>query len=238
MLGQAIDTSSAIFEGNDGNTLTCSDLQPGQLVKVTLQDQTGPPLLATEVELGKSWWSEDESQVKVIAPLSSISISGLPYTVTVLGSAGVISVDISNAKLVNEDLQPIALGQLIAGQFVEMKLSSNVPAATAPQFVATVVKSLAPGSVVEFNLFDMHGNGICDGRNDVSSTVTFAYQGKGATKTVTLHTTSSGKFSVANLPSGQANVSVTRVNSGQKSNASNTVKVARKTTQSFGISLH
>jgi len=238
VLGQAIDTSSAIFEGNDGNTLTCSDLQPGQLVKVTLQDQTGPPLLATEVELGKSWWSEDESQVKVIAPLSSISISGLPYTVTVLGSAGVISVDISNAKLVNEDLQPIALGQLIAGQFVEMKLSSNVPAATAPQFVATVVKSLAPGSVVEFNLFDMHGNGICDGRNDVSSTVTFAYQGKGATKTVTLHTTSSGKFSVANLPSGQANVSVTRVNSGQKSNASNTVKVARKTTQSFGISLH
>src|SRR5208337_4354684 len=53
VLGQTIGTSSAIFEGQDGGTLACSDLQPGQMVKVTLQDQTSP-LSATEVELGRS----------------------------------------------------------------------------------------------------------------------------------------------------------------------------------------
>ena len=236
VLGQTISTSSAIFEGKDGGTLVCTDLQPGQVVKVTLQDQTGPPLLATEVELARS--CGDDSGVKVTAPLNSISISALPYTVSVLGSTGVITVDISNAMLVGEDWQPIALGQLMVGQFVEMMLTSNVPATSGVPFTAYVVRSMAPGTVVDFDIFDRHGHEVSDGANDVSSAVTFTRPGKRAAKAVTLHTTSSGKFSVANIPQGQAKVAVTRVNNGQKSNASSTVKVVRKTTQSVRITLN
>lgn len=245
VLGQTIDISTypALFEGEDGGTLACTDLQPGQLVKVTLQDQIGPTLVATEVELGRSWG--DDSVVRVTAPLNNIYTLALPYYVSVLGSAGVITVDISNAWIVNEDGQPIAVGQLMPNQFVEMTLTSNVPApppappaTPPPQFVAFVVRSLAPGSVVDFDVFDAHGNGVSDGKNDVFSTVTFTRPGKGAAKTVTLHTTSNGKFSVANLPQGQAKVVVTRANNGQKSNAANTVNVARKTTKNVPIILN
>ncbi|MEN6441837.1 MAG: carboxypeptidase-like regulatory domain-containing protein [Syntrophobacter sp.] len=239
VLGQTIDTSSALFEARDGSTLACTDLQPGQLVKVTLQDQTGPPLLATEVELGKSCgFRKDERVVKVTAPLNSISISALPYTVSVLGSTGVITVDISEAVLVGEDWRPIALGDLMVGQFVEMLLSSNVPATTGVPFTAYFLRSMAPGTVVDFHVFDRHGHRVKDGSNDVRAAVTFTRPGKGASRTVALHTTSNGKFSVANMPKGQAKVVVTRVNSGAKSKAANTVKVARKTTQKFRITLN
>jgi len=239
VLGQTIDTTSAIFETRDGGTLTCNDLQPGQPVKVTLQDQTGPPLLATEVELGKfRGFRTDESVVKVTAPLNSISISALPYTVSVLGSTGVITVDISDAMLVGEDWRPIALGDLMVGQFVEMLLSSNVPASSGVPFTAYVLRSMDPGTVVDFHIFDRHGHRVEDGRHDVSAAVTFTRPGKGKSRTVALRTTSSGKFSVANLPKGQAKVVVTRVKSGQKSKATNTVKVARKTSQKFRITLN
>ncbi|MGA3116694.1 MAG: DUF5666 domain-containing protein [Syntrophobacteraceae bacterium] len=233
VLGQTISTSSAVFEGS---TLTCADLQPGQLVKVTLQDQTGPPLVATEVE--RAYSCGDESAVRVTAPLNAISISALPYTVSVLGSAGAITVDISNATLLGEDGQPISLGQLMVGQFVQMMLTSNVPATSGGPFTAYVVTSMAPGTVVDFDVFDRHGQQVNDETNDISSVVTFTRPGKGAAKTVTLHTTSSGKFSVANIPQGQAKVVVTRVVKGQKSNAASTVKVARKTTQNVRIILN
>ncbi|MEN6441716.1 MAG: carboxypeptidase-like regulatory domain-containing protein [Syntrophobacter sp.] len=238
VLGQTISTSSAHFEGKDGGTLACTDLQPGQLVNVTLQDQTGPPLLATEVELGRSCGlRRDVSVVKVTAPLNSISISALPYTVSVLGSTGVITVDISNAALVGEDWQPIALGQLMVGQFVEMMLSSNVPATSGVPFNAYVLRSMDPGTVVDFHVFDRHGREVNDGSNDVSAAVTFTRPGKKASRTVALRTTSNGKFSVANMPKGQAKVVVKRVNSGKKSKAASTVKVARKTTQDFRLTL-
>ena len=237
VLGQTISTSSAtIFEGKNGGALACTDLQPGQLVKVTLQDQTGPPLVATEMELGRS--CEDETVVRVTAPLNSISISALPYTVSVLGSAGVITVDISNAELVGEDRQPIALSQLLVGQFVEMTLTSNVPASSGDQFTAYVVRSMVPSTVVDFDVYDRQGHEVHDGANDVSSTVTFTRPGKGTAKTVKLHATSNGKFSVANLPSGAAKVVVTRVNSGKKSQAASTIKVARRTTQKVRINLN
>jgi hypothetical protein len=238
VLGQTIDISTAIFEGGNGGTFTCSDLQAGQWVKVTLNDAT---LSASELEMIGAGCGrfEDGSNVKVIAPVLYMGTTGLPYMVGVLGanSPGVITVDISNAWIVDEDGQPIAVGQLMPWQFVKMTLTSNVPAATAPQFVASVVKSLAPGSVVDFDVFDEHGNEVNDGRNDVSAGVTFAYAGKGAARTVTLHTTSSGKFSVANMPQGQANVVVTRVNGGQKSMAANKVNVARKTTKNVCVVL-
>ncbi len=236
VLGQTISTSAAVFEGqDDGGALTCTDLQPGQVVKVTLQDQTSP-LAATEVELGRS--CEDRSVVKVTAPLNSISISALPYTVSVLGSSGVITVDISNAELVGEDGQPIALGQLIVGQFVTMKLTSNVPATSGVPFTAYFVKSMVPGAVVDFDIFDRHGHAVNDETNDVSSTVTFTRPGKGAARTVTLHATSNGQFSVANLPKGQAKLAVTRVNNGQKSKGASTVQVSSKTTQNVRVTLN
>ncbi len=233
VLGQTVSTSSAVFEGS---TLTCADLQPGQLVKVTLQDQTGPPLVATEVE--RAYSCGDESAVSITAPLNAISISALPYTVSVLGSTGVITVDVSNATLLGEDRQPISLGQLIVGQFVAMKLTSNVPATSGVPFTAYELTSMAPGTVVDFDVFDRHGQQVNDETNDVSSVVTFTRPGKGAAKTVTLHTTSNGKFSVANMPKGQAKVVVTRVAKGQKSNAASTVKVAPKTAQNVRIILN
>ncbi len=235
LLGQSIDTSTATFEGKNGGTLTCTDLQPGQLVKVTLQDQTSP-LVATEVELANSWGND--SVVTVTSPLNSISITALPYTVSVLGSTGVITVDISNATLVGEDGQQIALGQLMVGQFVKMSLTSNVPATSGVPFTAYSLESMAPGTVVDFDIFDRHGHEINDGSNDIFSTVTFTHPGKKGAKAVTLHTTCSGKFSVANVPQGQAAVAVTRVNNGQKSKAASTVKVARKTTQNIKLILN
>jgi len=231
VLGQTINTSSAVFGGGGGSTLTCAGLQPGQPVKVTLQDQIGPPLEATEVEVGSSgsgWGCENDPQVMVIAPLNVISITELPYTVSVLGQSGTITVDISNAQLINEDYQPIALGQLMVGQFVQMTLASNVPATSGPQFVALVVKSMVPGNVIGFNVFDWHGHQVNDGSNDVSAAVTYAHKGKGAAKTVTLRTTSNGSFNVANMPKGQAKVAVTRAASGQKSTAANTFNVTSK----------
>ena len=110
--------------------------------------------------------------------------------------------DISNATLMGEDGQPISLGQLMVGQFVQMMLTSNVPATSGVPFTAYVVTSMAPGTVVDFDVFDRHGQQVNDETNDVSSVVTFTRPGKGAAKTVTLHTTSSGKFSVANIPRG------------------------------------
>lgn len=74
-------------------------------------------------------------------------------------------------------------------------------------------------------------------RNDVSAAVTFAHQVNGGGRTVTLLITTNGKFSVANLPSDQANVSVTRVNSGQKSKGAGTVNVVPETTKQVRIFL-
>jgi hypothetical protein len=172
----------------------------------------------------------------------TISISALPYTVSVLGSAGVITVDISNAALVNEEWQPISLGDLVVGQFAELTLTSNVPATTGVPFTASVVKSMVPGTLVYFGLFDRHGKAICDNANDISASVTFSHPGKATTKAaakpITLRTTTSGQFGVANIPPGQAKVSLTRVNSGKKSTASSAVKVVRKTTQNFRMTLN
>ena len=235
VLGQSVATSSStIFEGRDGGTLACTDLQPGQWVKVVLQDQT-TPLAATEVELAWRGWRWGQSQPRVIAPVMGINDTALPYTLAVLGSSGTINVDISQTPLVNELWQPIAVGQLMPNQFVDMMLSTNVPAASLPQFVATGLMSMVPASRVDFCVFDSHGNRVNDGKNDVSAAVTFA--GKGGGKTVTLHATSNGNFSVANLPPGQANVSVTRVNGGQKSQGTGTIKGGSQNANRVNISL-
>jgi hypothetical protein len=229
VLGQTIATTSTTT-GPGGSPLNCSDLTPGQWVKVVLMDQT---LTATEVEPARHGWFWGQSQPRIIAPIVNISDTALPYTLTVLGS-GTINVDISEAPLVNELGQPIAVGQLMQNQFVDMMLSTNVPAASSPQFTATGVESLTPANVVNFWVFDPHGNRIIDGKNDVRSAVTFV--GKGG-KTVTLQATSNGSFSVANLPAGQANVSVKRVNGGQTSQGTGTVKVTPTTTNHVNISL-
>jgi hypothetical protein len=252
---QPIDISKAVFEGEDGGAMSCADLKKDQVVEVTLNDalltaseielagsgwsgyqskaKAGPKIAATKAGEG-SWWSEDESEVKVTAPLITLNTATAPYTVSVLGGAstGAITVDISHAMTVNEDGQEILPTDLIVGQFVEMTLSSN-----APPFTATVVKSLAPGSVVEFDVFDEHGSQIDDGSVDVFASVTVAKGTKKGIKMVTMHTTSNGKFRVANMPSGQAKVVVTRAKSGQKSKAANVVNVKRKSTKKVRVYL-
>lgn len=245
ILGQTVDISSTtIFEGQvNGSPLTCSYLQAGQWVKLTLQNET-VPLAATEVEIPNNARLDNQPMVTVTSPLMAIADSDLPYTVSVLGSSpvsstsGAITVDISNAYLVNEDGQPIALSDLIAGQFVELTLTSNVPSTSSPQFTATEVESMTPGNVVDFYLFDRHGHQINDDTNDISATISFARPGKGARGSISLRATSNGQFSVANIPQGQAKVSVTRKNNGKTSKASTTVNVTRKGSHSVRITLN
>ena len=238
LLGQQMVTSSTtVFEGEGGTTLTCTDLQPNQPVKIKLLNQTGPPLNVTGVKLARFNWTEGWSDVKVLAPINTITTTGIPYTISLLGSSGVITVDISNAWIVDEDWQPIPVGQLMANQIVEVTLTSNEPAATSPQFIAGVVRSLAPASVINFDVFDHFGREVYDANNDVCAAVTFTHQVQKAKRAVTLCTTSNGNFSVANLPSGSAKVAVTRQNSSKKSMATQSISVKPKNNSNVRVVL-
>jgi hypothetical protein len=168
--------------------------------------------------------------VKISAPLVSITTSTSTPPTTTVTVLGTLSVDITNAFLVGGEDQTVTLADLMVGEFVKMILPSN----TAP-LTAQVVEVETPASEVEFRVFDHKRHHVDDGDvKDVSAAVTVT---KAKNKVVTLHTTSSGNFRVANMPSGQAKVVVTRVNSGQKSQAANLVKVKARTTKSVSIIL-
>jgi len=131
---------------------------------------------------------------------------------------------------VAEEDQPITISDLMANEFVKM-----IPASNTPPLTAKVVEVETPGSEVEFDVFDNRGHHVDDGNvHDVNAAVTLTGS---KNKVVTLHTSSSGNFRVANVPSGQAKVVVTRVDSGTTSKAANLVKVKAKATKNVRIVL-
>jgi hypothetical protein len=226
VLGLSIDISKATLnkEGWGGGTLTCTDLTAGQTVTAILAS-AAPPLAATEVNVmeGGCWcdhrgWAD----VEVSAPLMSITTGTSTPPTTTVTVLGTLDVNITNAFLVAGWGAPITLQDLVVGQYVKMTLASNIPPLTAE-----VVEVENPGSLVTFQVYDENHHHVDDGDvKDVSADVTVTEAGK---KPMTFHTTSSGDFGVANMPSGQSKVVVTRVNSGQASQASNVVNVNAKT---------
>jgi hypothetical protein len=231
VLGLTIDISKAGLnkEGHGGGTFACTDLSAGQTVKVILAGDTAPPA-ATRVVIGERDWRCDEwGDVKISAPLVSITTSTSTPATTTVTVLETLTVDITNAILVAGWDQTITVQDLMVGEFVKMLLPSNTPPLTAQ-----VVAVQTPASEVEFQVFDQKLHHVDDGdARDVSAAVTIV---KAMNKTVTLHTTSSGDFRVANMPSGQAKVVVTRLNGGKKSRAANLVQV-KGNTKSVGIIL-
>ena len=125
LLGLTIDISTAKFEGDrehegkdldkvNCEDLTCADLTPGQVIKVELfKDPTTGVLTATEIEIEDC----DDDGVKISAPIENVSAT----TVTVLG----LTIDISTAKLMTDEGEPITVAQLKIGQFARITLDSN-----------------------------------------------------------------------------------------------------------------
>jgi hypothetical protein len=135
LLGLTIDISTAKFEGDrehegkdldkvNCEDLTCADLTPGQVIKVELfKDPTTDVLTATEIEIEDC----DDDGVKISAPIENVSAT----TVTVLG----LTIDISTAKLMTDEGEPITVAQLKIGQFARITLDSN-----ATPLVATKIR--------------------------------------------------------------------------------------------------
>jgi len=110
--------------------------------------------------------------------------------------------------------QPIDLSQLIVGQFVEVQLDAS----QLPALVATDLEVKNFANQVEVEVDDQSGNEVSDATNDVQVGVkeTVLVQApvapgaapKNVKKTVRLHTTSNGSFSLSGLPTGLAKITV------------------------------
>src|SRR3954449_10612998 len=175
MLGLTIDISTATMdegdEGESGGALNCAGLTVGSVVEVKLAgdvpNSTTGLLSALKVE-AEGEACDDDDCVEIEAPIQAADT--LAHTITVLG----LTIDISQAEIggdddgeEGEDDQPPAPIQLIAGQFVEVKLASNV----AP-LVATEVEVKNSGTGIEVEIVDQNGNEIDDDDDDVEVVAT------------------------------------------------------------------
>ena len=233
VLGLKIDISKTNLFNSDtyrcNDNLTCANLAPGQVVKVTLAsdipDQTTNLLPATKIEMEVgawySWNDDDISNVKIAAPIEDINGNN----VTVLGG---LVIDISQAILELDNGLPIKASQLSKGQFVKLTLASNQPPLTAIILVAQASSVQATVQVL-----DNKGNPVNDGAGNVQAEVTVG-QGKKALK---FHFTGNGSFYLSGLPTGKANIVVTRVHNGQKSMGSKSFTVKANKIQYLTIRL-
>lgn len=237
---------------SDNPDATCADLLPGQLVEVKLaSDIPGPItglLSAVEVETEDECEGDDDhDSVKVEAPLQAIDTA--LNTVTVLG----LVIDISQAKLEGEDDDedeyeenhhlarhsygdddedcdetPLDISQLIVGQFVELKLASNVPPLTATKLE---VKNF--DNEVEVEIEDGDGDDV---EIDVAVTTLVKAHKKAVKKVLRFHTVGNGSVKLNGLPTGKAKIVATRISDGRvgksavkvKKNASKQVRVRLK----------
>jgi hypothetical protein len=242
LLGLPIDISLATFDADeDGAVLTCADLTVGRVVEVDLASDIAP-LSALKLEADDEE-CDDEDCVEVEAPIQAIDpIAG---TITVLG----LVVDVSQANLEGDDDEgtPIDLTQLIVGQFVEMKLASNVPPLVATELE---VKNFNNG--VELDLVDSKGNEVEDDVDDVDIQVTVtatvtppaapagarsARTAKVPTKVFKFHARSNGRIILNGLPTGSAKIVVTRIHSGSKSTGKSSANIQANTTQQLRVKL-
>ena len=198
----------------------CGALVVGQTVEVTLKSDAAP-LSATEVKQGSG-----NQNVEVEGPIQNVDTTG--KTITVLG----LTIDVSGAGLDGADddssdgnSQPIDLSELMTGQFVEVRLASNVAPLAATELE---VKNFA--NQVEVDIEDANGNAIDDVDDqgnpvddvDVDVAEKVLVQGGPATtggsgltrKTVVFNAASNGRFVLSGLPTGGARITVTRLHDG------------------------
>jgi uncharacterized protein DUF5666 len=220
ILGLSVDISQAT--GEDGGVLDCASLLVGEVVEIKLASDvpntTTGLLTALKVESEDD--CDDDDCVEIEAPIQTVDAAG--QTITVLG----LVIDISQATVEGdddgEDDQPPAPLQLIAGQFVELKLASN----QAP-LVATEVEVKNSGTGIEVEIVDQNGNEIEDDDNDVEivATVTPAKTSttgvaksltKGGKKSLTFRAKGNGSMILSGLPAGKAKLAITRLTSAGK----------------------
>src|SRR5689334_6903381 len=226
LLGVIIDVSQV--KGDEDETFNCASLVVGQVVEVGLASDvpnaTTGLLTAVEAEQeGEEECGEDDC-VKIEAPIQSVDPVG--HTITILG----LTIDISQAKIdgddegeqedrdEGEDDQPSAPLTLIAGQFVEVKLASNVP-----PLVATEIEVKNSGTGIEVEIVDQNGNEIDDDEDDVqvvatvSPAKTAGVKSKGGKKALTFSAHGNGRVRLSGLPAGKAKLVITRIHTTGKS---------------------
>jgi hypothetical protein len=221
ILGLSVDISQAA--GEEGGVLDCASLLVGEVVEVKLAgdvpNTTTGLLSALKVE-SEGEDCDDDDCVEIEAPIQVVDTVG--QTITVLG----LVIDISQADVQGdddgEDGQPPAPLQLIAGQFVEVKLASN----QAP-LVATEVEVKDSGTGIEVEIVDQNGNEIEDDDDDIEvvATVTAAKTSttgtaksltKGGKKSLTFRAKGNGSMVLSGLPAGKAKLAITRLTSAGK----------------------
>jgi hypothetical protein len=228
MLGLTIDIAPAISTAGPGwrcNRLpSCNDLAVGQTLRVKLAAATPDPtsqlLMASSV---REVWGCGFSNlpVKINAPIQTVATDG--SSVTVLG----LPVNIANATIINDNDQLLPASQLITGEFAQLLLASN----QAP-LSATLLEAETFTGQVSVQVVDQKGNAINDGTaQDMQAVVSI----KTKKKTVTFHTVSNGSFNLNGLPSGQAQIALTRVHNGHTNKASGSLTVQPNTTQHVRI---
>jgi hypothetical protein len=212
LLGLTIDVSQV--KGEEGEIFNCASLVVGDIVEVELASD-----VAAEGE-----GCDDDDCVEIEAPIQSVD--AVAHTITILG----LTIDISQAEIdgddegeqadhsEGEDDQPAAPLTLIAGQFVEVKLASNVP-----PLVATEIEVKNSGTGIEVEIVDQNGNEIDDDNDDVQvvATVTPAQtagvKSKGGKKTLTFSAHGKGRVRLSGLPAGKAKLAITRIHATGKS---------------------
>jgi hypothetical protein len=257
LLGATIEVTNAKFEigdesdddDDDGPSIpgACSGLVLGALTEAKLVDDQDP-LTALKVEQGED---DDHDGTELQAPLQEIDpASG---QITLLG----LKIDASTAALdgAGDDCDdhddddddsepPLDLGQLVPGQFVEVRLDE----AKLPALVATRLEVKNFDNQIEVDLEDEHGEDIDDDSPTVAvnAAVTVLVRvptGKGkATRTVRqtvhLNQSASGRFILRGLPKGLARIQITREVGGTKWAARRNLKVVPNTTRTVRVRLH
>lgn len=266
VLGLTIDVTAATFDSGNGggdnqggdqggadqqggdqggdnqqSSGSCATLVVGDNVEVHFASDS-TPLKATQVDDQGS----DDQELSIEGPLQAVDTTG--STVKVLG----LTINVGSATLGGADdnsddgnSQPIDLTQLTVGQFVAVQLdASQLPALVATQLE---VKNFA--NQVDVEVDDQNGNQVDDGavddvQVDVQETVVvqappaLGVAVKHVRKTVRLHTTSNGSFSLSGLPTGAAKISVTRTANGVTSVGRRSVRVKPNTRRQVRVRLH
>jgi hypothetical protein len=209
---------------------SCAALAPGSAVEVRFASDA-LPLDAVSIDHTGSSDSAIEAPIQAFDPVAK--------TVSLLG----LTIDISTARLDGADddaedgvTQPVEIGQLSVGQFVEVKLDpARLPALVASKLE---VKNFANQIEVEFE--DPQGHSIFDDVDDIDVDVAVKLgPGTPAARRRTLHLrrSASGHFVLGGLPTGTALIRATRNAAGVQTAGKHTAKIKPNTRRLVVITL-
>ena len=252
VLGLNIDTTKASFdvESEDSGSpdvssagsksspsATCQDLTPGAPVEVSLASDVDP-LEATRVE------QDGGNETSLQAPIQQLNTDG---TIQLLG----LPVDISGAQIAGDDddsddgnTQPLDASQLVAGQFVEVRLD---PSQLPDKLVATEIDVKNFANQVEVEVEDEQGEDVNDDSDsvDVDASVSVVVKTIGANgkpkavrRTVRITKATNGRFVLSGLPKGVATIKIARNVNGTITAARKPVKVLPNRTRTVVLRLH